>query len=50
MNPALTQKLGFYIQKTNVKAQKIDDSAFKIFKMVIANFQGEDKVGKPRFF
>ena len=38
MNSALTWKLGFFIQKTNVGAQKIDGSAFKTFKMVIANF------------
>lgn len=31
-------KLGFKIQQTNVGAQKIHDSIFKIFKIVMANF------------
>ena len=31
-------------------AQKIDESAIETFGMVIANFEIEDKYGKPRFF
>ena len=50
MNSALAWKLGLYIQKTNVGAQKIDGSALKIFGIVIADFQVEDKIGRPRFF
>ena len=50
MNPAFARKLDFYIQKTNIKAQKIDSSTLKTFRMVIANFQMEDKGGKSRFF
>ena len=42
--------LGFYIRKTNIRAQKIDYSALKTFRMVIVNFQLEDKIGKTRFF
>ena len=38
MNPGYTKKLGLKIWKTNIKAQKIDSSALKIFEMVIANF------------
>ena len=35
---AYIKKLGFKAWKTNVKAQKIDGSAFEIFGMVIADF------------
>ena len=45
-----TEKLGFKVGKTNVGAQKINNSTLETFEMVIANFQMEDKVGKPRFF
>ena len=38
INPAFARKLGLYIQKTNVGAQKIDSSTLKIFGMVIADF------------
>ena len=50
MNPVFARKIGFYIQKTNVGAQKIDGSTLETFGMVIADFQIEDKVGRPRFF
>ena len=50
MNSDFTQKLGFHIQKTNVWAQRIDDSILKIFRMLIADFRGKDKFGKLRFF
>ena len=50
MNPASIQKLGLHIQKTNIGAQKIDGSILETFGMVIADFQVEDKVGRPRFF
>ena len=38
MSLAYVEKLGFKTRKTNVRAQKIDGSALKIFKMVIADF------------
>ena len=50
MNPDYAQNLGFYIRKTNVRAHKIDDFTLETFGMVIADFQIEDKFGKPRFF
>ena len=50
MNLNYARKLGLKIQKTNVGAQKIDGSALETFGMVIANFQVEDKISKPRFF
>ena len=38
MNPAFAWKLGLYIQKTNIRAQKIGGSTFETFGMVIADF------------
>ena len=42
--------LGLKARKTNVGAQKIDGSALETFEIVIADFQVEDKVGRPKFF
>ena len=50
MNPVFVRKLGLHIRKTNVEALKIDDSTLETFRMVIANFQVEDKGGSSRFF
>ena len=50
MNPNFARKLDFKVWKTNVEAQKIDGSVLEIFGIIIANFQIEDKVNKPRFF
>ena len=50
MNLDFAQKLDFKVWKTNVGAQKIDGSALEIFGIVIADFQIEVKVNKPRFF
>ena len=50
INPNFARKLGFKVWKTNVKAQKIDSFALKIFRIVIANFKVEDKANRPRFF
>ena len=50
INLAFTQKLSLHIGKTNVGAQKIDDSALETFKMVIADLKVEDKAAKSRFF
>ena len=50
MSPAYVEKPGLKTWMTNVKAQKIDSSALETFKMMITNFQGEDKDGRPRFF
>ena len=50
MNPDYAWKLGLKIRKTNIGAQKIDGSALETFGMVIADFQGEDKASRPRFF
>ena len=50
MSSNYAKELGFKIRKTNVEAQKIDNSTLKILKMVIADFQVENKVGRPKFF
>ena len=50
MSPAYAERLGLKTRKTNVGAQKIDGSALETFGMVIADFQVEDKGGRPRFF
>ena len=50
MNLAYAKRLGFKTWKTNVRAQKIDGSTLKTFGIVIADFQVEDKGGRPRFF
>ena len=43
-------KLGLKVYSTDVKAQKIDGSTLKTFKMVLASFQVEDTLGRARFF
>ena len=50
ISPAYAKRLGLKTWKTNVGAQKIDASALETFGMVIADFQVEDKSGRPRFF
>ena len=50
MSPAYAERLGLKTRKTNVGAQKIDGSALETFGMVIADFQVEDKSGRPKFF
>ena len=50
MSPTYVKRLGFKTQKTNVRAQKIDGSILETFKMVIADFQVENKISRPRFF
>lgn len=50
MNPDLAWKLGFKIRRTNIGAQKINGFALEIFGIVIADFQVENKVSRPKFF
>ena len=50
MSPAYAKNLGLKTRKTNDWAQKIDGSAFKTSEMMIADFQIEDKGGRPKFF
>ena len=50
MSPVYAKRLGVKTWKTNIGAQKIDGSALKTFGMVIADFQMEDRSGRPKFF
>ena len=50
MSPAYAKKLGLKTRKTNVGAQKIDSSALETFRMMITNFQVEDKGNRSRLF
>ena len=50
MNSKYAQKLGLKIRKTNIGAQKIDGFALETFRMIIIDFQVEDKASRPRFF
>ena len=50
MSLAYAKKLGLKTWKTNVGAQEIDSSTLETFGMVIADFQVEDKGGRPKFF
>lgn len=50
MTPVHVLKLGVKFCHTNVEAQKINDSIFNTFRIVLANFQIENKFGKAQFF
>ena len=50
MIPAYPSKLDLKVHHTNVEAQKIDGSTLKIFGMVLANLQVEDKLGRVWVF
>ena len=50
MSPAYAKRLSLKTRKTYVGAQKIDGSALETFGMVIADFQVDNKGGRPRFF
>ena len=50
MAPAYAKQLGPQVRKTDVGAQKIDNSSLWTFRMVIAGLQVEDKLGRARFF
>ena len=43
-------KLGLKIRPNNNKVQKIDNSTFEMFGIVLASFQVEDKLKKVCFF
>lgn len=42
-------ELGLKIRKTNVKAQNIDGSTLKIFKIVIDDMQIQDKANRLKY-
>ena len=50
MTSAYASELGLRVYRIDVGAQKIDGSTLKIFGMVLASFQVEDKLGRAWFF
>ena len=50
MTPTYATKLDLKVCRTNVKAEKIDDSTLEMFGIVLVSFQVEDKLGRTRFF
>lgn len=50
LTSAYTLKLDSKVYYTNVKAQKINALTLKMFKIVLASFNVEDKLKRPRFF
>lgn len=50
MKPAYALELGLRVYQTDVRAQKINGSIFKIFEMILASFQVENKFKKAQFF
>ena len=44
------KELGFFIQSTDVGAQKIDDTILDTYRMVVAAFSVTDKVNRVKFF
>ena len=50
MTLAYAKQLGLQVRKTDIEAQKIDDSLLRTFRMVIASFQVKDKLGRVWFF
>ena len=47
---AYALKLGLKVHTTDVEAQKIDDSILETFGIVLASFQGENKLGRTWYF
>ena len=50
MIKAFIFKLGFKIQKTNIKIPKINDTTLEIYKMMVSSFSILDKNNRKRFF
>ena len=50
MSQAFAHELGLKIQKTNVKAQKINGISLEIYGMVVSTFFVLDKDDRKRFF
>ena len=50
MGQAFAQQLGLKIRKTNVEAQKIDDTTLETYKMIVSTFSVLDKDRRERFY
>ena len=49
MSSTYVKRVGHMTWKTNIGAKKIDDSIFKTFEIVIADFKVENKIGRLKF-
>ncbi len=49
MSQAFAQQLGLIICKTNVGAQKIDDTTLETYGIVVSTFSMSDKNSRERF-
>ena len=50
MHPVFVKKLGLVVQTTNVGTQKINDTTFKTYGMVVATFSVTDQANRVTFF
>ena len=50
MSQAFTSQLGFKIQKTNIEAQKIDNTTLKTYEIIVSTFSILDKDNREKFF
>ncbi len=50
MSQVFTFQLGLKIQKTNVRAQNIDNTTLETYKMIVSTFSILDKDGREKFF
>ena len=50
MSQVFASELGLKIQKTNVRAQKIDGITLETYGIVVSTFSVSDKDNKERFF
>ena len=50
MHPAFVEKFGLVVRTTNVGAQKINDTTFETYGMVVAAFSVTDQADRVRFF
>ena len=50
MIPEYALKLGLKVCSINIGAKKIDSFIIKIFEIILASFQVENKLGRAQFF
>ncbi len=50
MSQVFAHQLGLKIWKTNVRAQKIDNTTLEIYGMIVSTFSLLNKDGRERFF
>ncbi len=50
ISQVFAHQLGHKIQKTNIRAQKIDDTTLETYKIIVSTFSILDKDGRERIF